>query len=198
VFALKKLAVGRIIDRGIGPFSSRFLRAVTDRECMRCGGNVAEMSLLTNSIVVTPGRVVLHCITCRGGRPLTVQGSERGWMNTNGMIAALNDHTCHRSGERLDWLEALTCVRYNYAHFQSLFDPRHAFVKPTYFSRHPGSLQYERLLEDGNCPECGARWGHAHDTKPTTTCWHCRTPNSLHWHIRTTEGQERQWLLDAA
>lgn len=201
----KRFGTKRLIEKGIGPFGSRFLRALMDRECMRCGGHVAEMSLTTNSIVVLPGRVVLLCINCRGGERLTVDGPEKGWLDVSGILTALGEHTCFASGEKLDWYQSLVALRFDIAYFvsrSSFKNPREAFVTRKHMERRSGSpLRYGEAESAGNCPECGAAW-RATSHRPASddldaTCGHCGTPNRLQWHMRISEEKERAYLLDA-
>ncbi len=200
-----RVKAGRVIAKGgVGPFDSRFLTALRKRECMRCGREVAEMSLVSNSVVARPGRVVLYCIHCRGGVPVAGHGTHKGALNIDRAIVALSEHKCYYTGEILGWLETLVCLRLGYGYFQAVvdFDARRAFCKPSFLpGKHfpYGEETFNDRTGVGNCPECGAAWsntGYAPpDNSPDSACGHCETPNSLQWHLRATEEEERALLL---
>lgn len=198
VIGLRRLSVKRQLKEGLGPFQPAFLQALLDRECMRCGGHVAEVCAVSNSVVVERGSVALYCRACRGVSLKIDDLPDTGLFDAVKLIAALRLHRCAVSGEKLDWFEALHCMRLGYAYFQSIpIDARRAFRKPRFFSE--GYVQYGVPASVANCPECGASWRHSHlgpkNELPTSACGHCGITNNLQWHMRMGYEEERSLLF---
>lgn len=78
---LTRFRFQRIVDTGIGPFSSRFLRSLLKRECMTCGGPIGERTLTRNALVVDGNEVVLRCLPCRGLPEIALAEHGKDWFN---------------------------------------------------------------------------------------------------------------------
>lgn len=202
----------RAAKTGFGPFTPEVVRALYNRECMRCGSEISEYAFSRNGLVVEPRTVVVLCGPCRGvpGYPIAgVSAAYQGILDVDRIIVGLYNHTCSISGARLDWLEALACVRMNWVVFQSgLTDcSSGVFVKPQFLTTK--RIPYGDLAAIDGCPECSHFWNKKYagpkfgrsleELDPSeygdSMCGKCGTPHNMHWHTRTTEAEERALLF---
>jgi hypothetical protein len=189
--------------RKIGPFPTETLQALSNNECVRCGGKIGDYSLLANSLVVLPGTIDTVCRRCRGGGevPENVYQSF-GQLQTFSILWLIRRHRCSRTGKKLRWLEVVNCLRTGYVHFQNAVGrPADAFA-----FKDSTSTYYGNLLSIGNCGDCGAFWtSDEYGMVPLSSygsgkkwnkkeCWHCGLPHSLQWNMRITKEQEEQML----
>jgi hypothetical protein len=189
--ALRWIRASSIVKTGFGPFSSKMLQALRKHECMRCGCEINDIALLGNALVVEKCRVVLHCRECRSNTkwPKNVYRSIFE-IRVSSLICELYEHTCQETLQKLDWHDALICVRRGYATFQNTcHQPNRAF------SYQNATARYGDILGVTNCGECGAWWARGSPKWNDTECYNCCLPHSQQWHVRTSREAEKRLLL---
>lgn len=188
------------------------IHALYERECMRCGSEISEFTFNRNALVVEQRSVVVLCGPCRGVPGYEIEEDARpyqGLLDVNRLLVGLHHHTCVESGEKLDWIEALACVRMNWAVFQKGItdDPYRPFVKSRFLPT--GQIPYGDLSAVSGCPECDLFWNKNYggpkfgrsleELDPSEYgdhwCGRCFTPHNMHWHTRITEAEERALLF---
>ncbi len=186
-----------IVKQGFGPFSPKTLKAWLNAECQKCERRINQNALYGSALVVNNTGIEVTCRECRGGpqAPVDIYQSYKN-MRGSESLPFLAKRNCTKTQIKLDWFEVL-CILRTETVLLSIGEIKHAFVHDS----DRNSL-YNVLPGPKYCPECGAVWvkedkkWNFNGKNPWNSeiCWHCQMPHELQWHMRITEGEERNLL----
>lgn len=204
----------RVLESGLGPFTSDCLIAFSQCRCQQCAKPISENSLLGNALVAQKECILVLCSACRTGKECVLYPKHPFRSLPR---SAEDNNTIDRAiiiGE-MDWLisngdlgfsfhDFLLCLRSGYGLFQK-------------YSRKPFSGYSAKILQDakssfgrplpGSCGECGALWANVWEMSQKnkdeilrgrhysmSNCWACGFPHSDQWFMRISFAEESQLL----
>ncbi len=192
-----------VVNKDVGPFSSKTLSALLNNQCIRCGRLISDHALIKNALVVQKEQILVLCRECRGAgrKPSHVFQWYGKWPMAE-IILLIAKHKCRTSKVYLDWFEILIILRADSGYLYPLGE------KEPFVHIENRKLPYGQIPGIGNCGECGAFWTNNYGMKPEKSysaagvktwsdseCYHCGLEHRHQWHMRISEVEERELLF---